>query len=322
MTDPLATGYAIRAATMADLAAVHGLVVASDVAEFGESDFTLERLREDWAEREIGRDIFVATAPDGAVAGYAWVGDRGHVRVDVEVYVHPAHFGRGVGTALVRRSEARGREHVPLAPPDARVWLQNWVNALNPEARSLLEREGYAPARYFWRMERRLAEAPPPPELPEGIEIRPFVRDRDERTAYAAVEEAFADHWGHVPRGYEEWAEGRFGHGFDPGLWFLAWDGDEAAGAALCKVEGGIAWVDTLGVRRPWRQRGLGLALLRHACGEFYRRGERRLALTVDAANPTGATALYEKAGMAVAQQYASFRKELRPGTEQEMDLG
>ena len=40
------------------------------------------------------------------------------------------------------------------------------------------------------------------------------------------------------------------------------------------------------------------------------------LALGVDSASPTGATRLYEGAGMKVAQQYATYRKELRPGAE------
>ncbi len=42
--------------------------------------------------------------------------------------------------------------------------------------------------------------------------------------------------------------------------------------------------------------------------------GRWLLALGVDAANPTGATRLYEGAGMKVAQQYATDHKELRPG--------
>ncbi|CAA9582225.1 MAG: hypothetical protein AVDCRST_MAG59-4878 [uncultured Thermomicrobiales bacterium] len=317
MTDVLAPGFTIRPARLDDLDAVHALVVASDVVEFGESDFSLDRLRDDWAERDLERDILVATAPDGTVAGYAWVGDRRHVRIDVEIYVHPHHFGRGIGTTLVRRAEARAREHVPLAPADARVVVHNWINALNPDACALLEREGFAPVRYFWRMETELGEAlPPAPVWPAGITVRPFVVGQDEHAAYATVEEAFADHWGHVPRTYEEWARHRFGASFDPSLWFLAFDGGEPAGAALCSVSEGIGWVDTFGVRRPWRRRGLGAALLRHAFAEFSRRGSRRVALGVDAASPTGATRLYEGAGMKVAQQYATYGKELRPGVE------
>jgi hypothetical protein len=45
------------------------------------------------------------------------------------------------------------------------------------------------------------------------------------------------------------------------------------------------------------------------------------MALTVDAENPTGATRLYERAGMHIGQQYATYSKELRAGIElAEMD--
>jgi ribosomal protein S18 acetylase RimI-like enzyme len=71
-------------------------------------------------------------------------------------------------------------------------------------------------------------------------------------------------------------------------------------------------------VRRPWRKRGLGLALLNHSFGEFYRRGYRRVGLGVDAQNLTGALRLYEKAGMRAdpARRFSVYEKELRLGVD------
>ena len=106
----------------------------------------------------------------------------------------------------------------------------------------------------------------------------------------------------------------------DPSLWYIAWDGDQIAGFALDRYRNGHGWVGTLGVRRPWRKHGLGLALLYHSFGEFYKRGKQTASLGVDAANPTGATRLYQKAGMHVAAEYVSYEKELRPGLEPEVD--
>jgi ribosomal protein S18 acetylase RimI-like enzyme len=80
----------------------------------------------------------------------------------------------------------------------------------------------------------------------------------------------------------------------------------------------GIGWVGTLGVRRPWRKKGLGLALLLHSFGEFHKRGMKTIGLIVDAANPTGATHLYQKAGMHIASEFVIYEKELRPGREPE----
>jgi ribosomal protein S18 acetylase RimI-like enzyme len=71
-------------------------------------------------------------------------------------------------------------------------------------------------------------------------------------------------------------------------------------------------------VLRPWRRRGLGLALLRHSFQEFFRRGRRKVGLGVDASSLTGATRLYEKAGMRSDEHHKSarFEKELRPGID------
>ena len=100
---------------------------------------------------------------------------------------------------------------------------------------------------------------------------------------------------------FEEWVEHRVqAPDFDPTLWFIVRDGDEIAAALRGEPDrGGAGWVGAIGVRKPWRKRGLGLALLLHAFGEFYRRGQPRIGLGVDAQNPTGATRLYERAGHA-----------------------
>ena len=50
--------------------------------------------------------------------------------------------------------------------------------------------------------------------------------------------------------------------------------------------------------------------------GEFYRRRQKRVGLGVDASSLTGATRLYEKAGMHIARQYDTYEMELRPGRD------
>jgi mycothiol synthase len=71
-----------------------------------------------------------------------------------------------------------------------------------------------------------------------------------------------------------------------------------------------------LGVRRRWRKHGLGLALLRHSFGELARIGRRKAGLGVDASSLTGATRLYEKAGMRAIREIIAFEKDLRAGKD------
>jgi hypothetical protein len=51
---------------------------------------------------------------------------------------------------------------------------------------------------------------------------------------------------------------------------------------------------------------------LHHSFGALYAHGKRRIELEVDTQSHSGATRLYEKAGMYVARRSDFFEKELR----------
>jgi ribosomal protein S18 acetylase RimI-like enzyme len=189
----------------------------------------------------------------------------------------------------------------------------------------LFAKLGLKVIRHSWFMAIDLDKAPPEPEWPEGLVIRTYQDLPDLRAVYRAVDEAFRDMWGYV-EGDEEEGLARLQYqvendpDFDPSLWYLALDGDEIAAVALCNPKVGndtdMGFVDALGVRRPWRRKGLALGLLQHVFGEFRRRGRKRAGLGVDTESLTGATRLYEKAGMHVTRQIDAYELELRPGRE------
>ena len=66
-----------------------------------------------------------------------------------------------------------------------------------------------------------------------------------------------------------------------------------------------------LGVRRPWRRRGLGRALLLEAFARFRERGCHAAALGVDGENTTGAVRLYESVGMRVAHRADVYERRI-----------
>jgi mycothiol synthase len=311
----LTKGFVARAPTKEDFRAIADLILASDLASFGEPDYLEEELLVEWRDLDLETDAWVVVTPGGEPAGYAAVEHRRHALTYAEGYVHPRYTGRGVGTSLIRLTEARARERATQAPPGTRVVLDNTINGKDGTARQLLEREGYEAVRHFWRMAIELEEAPEP-ELPGGVSIRPCVPGPEERAVFEALDEALQDHWEHPPTTFEEWERRKKRFGFDPGMWLLAVDGDEIVGAAVCEDRSGTGWVNELAVRRPWRRRGLGLALLRRAFAEFYHRGTRKVALAVDSHSLTGATRLYERAGMRVERLYSVYRKELRTGEQ------
>ena len=314
----LPEGYGLTVPSREDAEEVVALIVACQLADTGEADVSLDELIDDWQSLDLAEEAVVVAAPDGRIAGYADLINRSFVTVSVYGYVHPDHRERGIGASLIAWGERWTRDRMPQAPDDARVVVQHYVNAANTGARKLLETAGYAPVRGVYVMETELEQAPPPPHWPEDISVRTFVQGRDERPTYEAVEDAFKDVWGRPRNTFESFLRLTEKESFDPSLWFLARDGEEICGVALCKVLDEQGWVDVVGVRRPWRKRGLGLALLRHAFAEYHRRDVRKVGLSVDAESITGAPRLYGRAGMSVKDSYVVYLKELRPG----VDLG
>lgn len=308
----LPEGFSARPPTPEDAGVVAGLMAACVRVDGGAEGTTAEHVLDDWQELELADQAVLVLAPDGAVAGYADVINRAYVSLSVYGYVHPEYRGRGLGSWLVRWGEdwMRGRMH--LAPEGVRVTVTHYVLSTSGDTRRLLEESGYEAVRGTYVMEIDLDEEPRGPEWPEGISARTFVPGRDEREVFEAVEDAFRDVWGRPPGTFERFFGRTQNENFDPGLWFLATEGEEIAGAVLCRTVAGEGWVDVVGVRRSWRRRGLGLALLRHAFGEYYRRGIEKVELSVDAESITGAPRLYGRAGMRTKVAYVRHQKELR----------
>jgi mycothiol synthase len=180
-----------------------------------------------------------------------------------------------------------------------------------------ISERGYRTIRSSWTMEIEFGvEAPAEPVVPEGVEIRTYRHPEDEQAVYQALQEAFADDWNFHPEPIEQWREFTVKwRNFDPDLWLVAWDGEEVAGASLNYPERsddpGHGFVGTLGVRRPWRRRGVGEALLRRTFALLHARGLRKVRLSVDAENTTGATRLYERVGMSVLRQSNTWERGL-----------
>ena len=324
----LPTGYAARPVTLDDAEAAAELSNAYTIALMGRPSIEAGEIRSDWGQptMNLATNTLAVIAPDGSMAGRAEVWDsEPHVQPYVLAEVHPAHHGLGIGAALARWAEARGRQLLPAAPADARVILRQFKMSADEAAARLLSAQGYQVARHNLRMMIELDGPPPQPAVPEGLTIRPFVRGQEEAALLLAIREEFRDHWGHVEMPWDddcrEWMHFmETSPTCDPSLFFVAVDGDEIAGTALGQTawaeDPEAGWIYALGVRRPWRRRGVALALLQQCFAAFHERGKRRAKLGVDAQSLTGATRLYQKAGMHVERQFDFYEKELRAGKD------
>jgi ribosomal protein S18 acetylase RimI-like enzyme len=236
-------------------------------------------------------------------------------------------MGDGVTVLVEDIGEERGWIDLQGRPvPDAFDWAEaqlrqrGWRRAFtggwstNDELFGALEGRGYRHTRSSWRMEVRLVSTPQEPWSPDGIEVRPL-QVGEERDAYEVHQEAFEDTWEPIRWSYDEWAHAYVGPShFEPALWFLAWDGSDACGVAICRRHGTdleLGWVAVLAVRRGWRRRGIGHALLGHAFAAFAERGLTRAGLGVDAESPTGANSLYEDVGMSATNRFDIYERVL-----------
>lgn len=254
-----------------------------------------------------GRVVGMCTAELDPRVGQGWGSGR----------IHPDFRRQGIGRRLLHAAEARYRERAETElTPDLPLIVTRYCNANNTGASTLLAQEGYTIVRVSWFMRIDLDAPIDPPPLPEGIMLRPFDRARDAEAVHEAETEFFRENWGILHEPFDLWQQIRFGTRFDPALWLVAWDGDQIAGLCLglqpAEGQDGIGWVETLAVRKDWRGRGIGSALLRHGFRVLQEQGYPLADLEVDSENRTNAVGLYERAGMRVHRRFPILRKALR----------
>jgi mycothiol synthase len=297
-------GYTVRPCRPEDAAAVAEVMNAAEEADAGIRDVGPDEVESIWLRIDPAEAARVVEAADGTVIAYVDVTPEPST-IHVDGYVHPAARGRGIGAALLRAGEelaARQRA--------GELVLHTTVVGGSERSERLVRQHGYRYIRSWFRMHAQLETRPPAPEWPERIAVRQYVRDRDEGAMHETLQDAFQDHWGHEPRPLEDFLRA---HGRDkllaPEASFFAETDGEIAGAVLSKWRYGEGWIQALGVRPPWRRHGLGLALLRQAFGALYELGARGVGLSVEADSPTGATRLYERAGMRVQVRWDTYEK-------------
>jgi mycothiol synthase len=279
-------------------------------------------LRARWTAPGVDRDrdFAVVESASGKLCGFLSVeSEPPFTEVFALGIVAPAFHGLGLGAAIVSENERRARRFVELADPGARVVIHAGTLAGEPRVTALLGSRGYQEVRRFELRRVDFTGEPPPPRDVQGISIRGF-RSEDSRKLYEAHVEAFSDHWGEGQETFEDFRHHQFeAPEFDPELWFVAWDGDEVAGyigaQETSREDASRGYIPLLGVRRAHRRRGLGEALLLTAFGALHARGKRGAELHVDADSLTGATRLYERVGMTAHPRFATWERELRPGS-------
>jgi ribosomal protein S18 acetylase RimI-like enzyme len=307
----LPTGYLLRAPGSHDSGAVTDVVVAGDVAEYGEPNFTEDDLLDDWKRPrfELDSDAWVLTGPTGRVVGYAYIWeadvDRGF---EADAFVVPEYHDRGLGNTLLDLIETRAFEVARGRP----MTIGMYASTKNSAKRAVLERRGYTPTHSVLRLKIDLERRPPDEARPPaGIELRAY-RDGDIEGVRGAMLDAFRGHHRYTPRRLDEWLELRLRHpAFDPALWRVAVADDEVVAAVLVYDVGGTGYMSSVGVRKEWRGIGVAQALVADAYAALRERGQMRVLVSLDAEGADAATRLFEESGMHVHEQHDWFSRDL-----------
>jgi mycothiol synthase len=292
----------LREATSDDAPAIKRLLDEHALASFGELDLSEEEIRS-WFK--MPNLWFRLAEQCGELAGYLDVAsdESGHLDVDART------LDAEIASLLVQAAEERGRD-VTESPV-----LRGYVQGDEPVMRQAYDDAGWRPIRYSFQMRIDLDGELEQPEWAEGLRLR-NARPGEEERIYEAHMDSFADHWDFRRQPLELWRSYTTeSHRYDPSLWWLVEDGDELAAISLnswhFSGDPRFGWIHVLGVRPPWRRRGLATALLRHSFRDFQQRGATRVGLGVDGENTTGAVRLYEQVGMRQVRRNDTYEKKL-----------
>ena len=331
MTESLAAAApSWRALGIDDVHAWARLLEAIESADQTGEHYSAEDLLEELGDTslDVPRDTLGAWIGDDLV-GYLMVMQRADggagdpLIVYLDAGVHPGHRGHGIGGRLGDRAVERAREQAREADRPA-VDVRANTLASDEAAARLLMRRGFEPFRFSFDMQRDLLPGDAhadadlvEPDLPSGWSLRVY-EPSDDADLLAAHNRAFAEYPGFSRWSTGEWQQRVSGsRNFAAGQTLVVRDEAGAVAAYLIADEYDAhtqatgkreLYVAKLGTVPAHRGAGLGTSLLAYAISRAAAAGYDSAGLDVDSRNPSGALAIYERAGFAVTHRWRSMR--------------
>ncbi len=315
--------YIWRPALIEDAPAIQRMFLAGDAVDGTHRTDTLADIEREFKDPDVDveKDSLVAFTSDGEVAALAWVYIFPTAETKLQSYfwggVHPQHRRQGLGSAIMAWMEARASAALLARPENLPRIMRLHCNDFEQERIDFFARHGFQPKRYFYEMRRDLGQPIAGPDLNGGLRLVTWTQELDP-LIFEAFNESFRDHWGFEPMTKAAWELFMVGReSFLPNQSYAVLDGDQVAGFSINFLNEeenerkGIreAWVGDLGVRRPWRKRGIATALLNRSMIDFKAAGLDYASLGVDTENPTGALGVYERVGFTPVKRSISFQK-------------
>ena len=301
--------YLLRPPTVQDENAVYDLMIRCDMRDVGFTDTEKKDILYDWGSIDLAKDAWLALDAQGMLHGYAaclpW-----NEGVRLVIYDDPGTESTDLYPGLLVIGEKRAAAIIKELNDPKKRGIYTHISDSTSLQKMWVEESGYSIKKFIFNMHRDLTGVLPEPELPEGFSLRTAVTGQDERTIHALVQEAF-DWREREPQSFEDWKEFLMRPDiYNENLWFLAIKGGEVIGTCLCFQFTDIGWIRQLAVKKPYRNLGIGRALLERAFLAFQTLGMEKAGLAVESANPN-AIHFYQTAGMVKAVQLNEYVKEI-----------
>ena len=314
-----------RALRRDDVPALYETLLAVERADDRNLVQTLDDLQREfddpWSNAEV--DSLAAFALDGQLTGYGRTFQNPQPEAEARCYllveVHPSFRANGLEETLLDWAEERARQRLALVDGDLSRVLRTGIQDTQTQRQAQLEQRGFSIVRYFYRMQRDLNEPIPAVQLSADLALHAYTPDLS-AAVLAAFNESFRDHWSFDPVTARDWQQFFIKRSnFRPDLTYVVMDGAEVAGFSFNCVSAeentrrhtSEGWVDVLGVRRPWRKRGVATALLCASMHAFKAEGLQHALLGVDTENPSGALRVYEHVGFKPVKRFVQFEKSM-----------
>jgi mycothiol synthase len=315
--------FSTRPMTPDDAGAVNDLLAAAEAVDHTEEHYSVEDVVEEVANPMIDLEHdWLLVERDGQVVGQTRLmpraPDDGKVSLGIDGVVHPDHRRTGIGSQIVplmvarARAYARERDLVPVITGSA--------PSTNVDLEAVFRTNGLQPERWSFVMEADLhadSVGTESPSVPDGYTLSTWVgvAPQEMRTAHNI---AFVGHYGFTPWGEDMWHQWVSGsRNFRPELSLVLRDQAGAVAAyiqtsefdAVLEATGKRdAFVAKVGTVPEHRRRGLASLLLRIALQRYREAGFDISSLDVDSENPTGALAIYERAGFRTTMRWTNYR--------------